>query len=303
MMCDPEFRAALAAAGFTLDPATGEIAELAPYVGAFSERAAQIGRNIDRYEAEWRTTNPGQEPGPAVRRSWDRRAWKDARPDKIVPDRRRRTRGARGTSSWPTSATSDPSAAARAADRRRRTDVWVRSTATPPWRPSWSDSAPVGRRWNAADIRGEAEKMIAAAGLVADASRSHRAGRGPHRPAVQACVPLLRHPDVPEHIRSLTSRHVLSTRGRHRGPARATAPSVAGGPDSAVTSAAGMGSTSTSATQLRRSPGDAELVVVEGAAGAGKTTTLAATQSAARRAGPSDAGGDPDPEGRPGRGP
>ena len=32
-MCDPEFRAALAADGFTLDPATGEVAELAPYVG------------------------------------------------------------------------------------------------------------------------------------------------------------------------------------------------------------------------------------------------------------------------------
>ena len=33
VMCDPAFRAALAAAGFTLDPATGEIVELAPYVG------------------------------------------------------------------------------------------------------------------------------------------------------------------------------------------------------------------------------------------------------------------------------
>jgi len=70
VMCDPEFRAALAAAGFTLDPASGEVAELAPFVGAFSARAAQLGRNIDRYEAAWRTANPGQEPGPAVRRSW-----------------------------------------------------------------------------------------------------------------------------------------------------------------------------------------------------------------------------------------
>jgi len=80
VMCDPEFRSALAAAGFALDSATGEVAELAPYVGAFSERAAQIGRNIDRCEAGWRSANPGQEPGPAVRRSWDRRAWKEARP-------------------------------------------------------------------------------------------------------------------------------------------------------------------------------------------------------------------------------
>ena len=83
-MCDPEFRAALAAHGFTLDE-DGEVRELAPYVGAFSARAAQIGRNIDRYEAEWRADHPGEEPGPRLRRSWDRRAWAEARPDKVVP--------------------------------------------------------------------------------------------------------------------------------------------------------------------------------------------------------------------------
>jgi exodeoxyribonuclease V alpha subunit len=33
--CDPEFRAALAAHGFTYDPETSEIRELAPFVGAF----------------------------------------------------------------------------------------------------------------------------------------------------------------------------------------------------------------------------------------------------------------------------
>ena len=82
---DPEFRAVLAAHGFTLDPATGELAELAPYVGRFSARTAQIGRNLDRYEAEWRQANPGAEPGPGLRQAWDRRAWAQARPDKVVP--------------------------------------------------------------------------------------------------------------------------------------------------------------------------------------------------------------------------
>jgi exodeoxyribonuclease V alpha subunit len=47
--CDPQFRAALAAHGYTVD-ATGEILELAEYVGPFSARAAQIGRHLDRYE-------------------------------------------------------------------------------------------------------------------------------------------------------------------------------------------------------------------------------------------------------------
>ncbi len=49
VMCDPEFRQALAAHGYTLDTETGEVTQLAPYTGAFSARAAQITRNIDRY--------------------------------------------------------------------------------------------------------------------------------------------------------------------------------------------------------------------------------------------------------------
>ena len=81
----PEFRSVLEAHGFSLDPATGELGELAPYVGKFSARTAQIGRNLDRYEAEWRQANPGAEPGPGLRQAWDRRAWAQARPDKVVP--------------------------------------------------------------------------------------------------------------------------------------------------------------------------------------------------------------------------
>ena len=57
VMCDPEFRAALAAHGYTLDD-DGEIEQLAPYAGGFSQRAAQINRNIDRYEAAWRSRAP-----------------------------------------------------------------------------------------------------------------------------------------------------------------------------------------------------------------------------------------------------
>jgi exodeoxyribonuclease V alpha subunit len=82
---DPEFRAVLAARGFSLEPVTGEIEQLVPYVGAFSARTGQIHRNIDRYEAEWRREHPGEEPGPRLRETWNRRAWAEARPDKVVP--------------------------------------------------------------------------------------------------------------------------------------------------------------------------------------------------------------------------
>src|SRR4029079_789526 len=83
VMCDPEFRASLAAHGYTLDPKTGEAGQLAPYVGRFSARTRQIATNVDRYEAEWRTEHPHQEPGRRLRMGWDRRAWAEARPGKV----------------------------------------------------------------------------------------------------------------------------------------------------------------------------------------------------------------------------
>jgi exodeoxyribonuclease V alpha subunit len=85
VLTDPQFRAALTAHGFTMNPESGEVRELAGFVRPFSARAAQITRNIDRYEAHWRTAHPGVEPGPRLRRSWDARAWAEARPDKVTP--------------------------------------------------------------------------------------------------------------------------------------------------------------------------------------------------------------------------
>ena len=55
---DPEFRAVLAKHGFSLNAESGEIHELATYVGAFSARTAQIRRNVDRYEVQWRSEYP-----------------------------------------------------------------------------------------------------------------------------------------------------------------------------------------------------------------------------------------------------
>jgi len=84
VLTDPDFRAALASHGFHVDPQSGEVVELAGFTGPFSARAAQIGRNMDRYEADWRAANPGAEPGPKLRQSWDGRAWAQARPDKVI---------------------------------------------------------------------------------------------------------------------------------------------------------------------------------------------------------------------------
>src|SRR5688572_6530111 len=87
--CDPQFRAVLAAHGYTLD-GTGEIQGLAAYVGPFSARAAQIGRNLDRYERDWTTAHPGEAARPGLRRAWDARAWGRRPPGQGHAPRRRR---------------------------------------------------------------------------------------------------------------------------------------------------------------------------------------------------------------------
>jgi hypothetical protein len=58
--CDPDFRAALGAHGYSLNEA-GEIEQLARFVGPFAKRAAQICGLLDRYETQWRTEHPGAE--------------------------------------------------------------------------------------------------------------------------------------------------------------------------------------------------------------------------------------------------
>ncbi len=161
VMTNPAFRAALAAHGLTLDPETGEVAELAPYAGAFSARARQIESNIDTYEAEWRSEHPGDEPGPGLRQAWDRRAWADARPDKVVPTsgeelRQRwveelRELGFRPAASGGGSTTE---LKAGALDRNAVVDLAL---------------VRLGARrsvWSAADARGEVERLLAATGGV-----------------------------------------------------------------------------------------------------------------------------------------
>jgi conjugative relaxase-like TrwC/TraI family protein len=159
--CDPRFRAALAAHGYALD-ADGEIRQLADFVGAFSARSAQIARNLDRYEFAWTAAHPGERPGPALRRAWDARAWADDRPDKVVPQP-----GEDITTRW---------LGELAALGYRDCDRAVDLIPTPIGALNRDAAAErvltrlaAGRSaWNAADVRGEVEQLIAADGIIAD---------------------------------------------------------------------------------------------------------------------------------------
>ncbi|EON25705.1 exonuclease V subunit alpha [Nocardioides sp. CF8] len=274
---DPQFRSVLAAHGLSLDPETSEIRELVPYVGAFSARTAQIRRNVDRYEAAWRAEHRGEEPGPRLREGWDRRAWAEARPDKIVPiDGRELVDG------WNSEVRDlgyrDPTGAVPLAGTR----------------PGWIDRDAAAElvvsilgakrsAWNAADVRGKTEVLLAQTGLLAEPAARIELAEDITARATDRCVTLLTRPDVPEHVRSFSSPQVLEveadivTRFGRRAdrPARSARMGGRGLVRIDPTQAAVVGALA----------GDGPLVVVEGAAGAGKTTALRSAQHLLSRRG------------------
>lgn len=270
MQCDPQFRKALADHGYTLDPRTGEVTQFADYVGRFSVRTQQITRNVDSYEAEWRAANPGREPGPKLRAAWDRRAWAQARPDKLAP-----LDGAVLTRRWhqeladlgyappnaPTPLTSVP-----IAELNRDAVVEVAISRLGAKRSSW----------NAADVRREVERLIADVNIIASGQVRRELAEDLTSRALSVCVRLLERDDVPEHVRALTSKRVVDVEDA------ITAKLMERGDWIVVQ--AGFGTTDfpeldpTQVDVARALAGTGGLLVVEGAAGSGKTTTLAAAR-------------------------
>ena len=274
---DPGFRHALATHGLTLDPVSGELLELAPYAARFSARAAQINRNIERFEAEWRAAHPGEEPGPRLRRAWDRRAWAQARPDKVVP-----TDGAAMVDAWndelrslgyndlpgPAAFTSPQPGAV---DRDGAAEVVL------------SRLGSKRSAWNAADVRGQVERWIAETGLVAEAAVRIELAEDLTARAVAACTRLLDRDDVPQHIRALTSPRVIAVEDRTTRLLGLLA--YAGGRDAQLDARAAISLDSAQRAAVAALAGSRHLLVVEGAAGAGKTTTLTTTKDLLERRG------------------
>jgi exodeoxyribonuclease V alpha subunit len=294
VMTDPGFRAALAGRGFTLDTDSGEIVELAGFVGPFSARAAQIGRNVDSYEATWRLGHPGAEPGPRLRRSWDARAWAQDRPDKVVPKD-----GTDLARAWVQELAQlgyhDPGPARipAAAEQPVRVGSLDRDAAA---RDVLTRLGAARSGWNAADVRGQVEQLIAASGIIAGAPARLELAEDLTARALDGCVPLLGRRGLPEHIRALTSQQVLDVeadltarfiaRAADSGralPGNVPATAHSGANPGEGLAGTGLGWDGLDAGQrqvVAAMAGNQRLLVIEGAAGAGKTTTLAATRTA-----------------------
>ena len=152
------------------------------------------------------------------------------------------------------------------------------STATR--RPSWSSPCLGAKRsaWNAADIRGKVEVLLAQTGLVADPAARIELAEDITARAADAVRPAAR-PDRCARARPVPDLAAGARgRGRPRHPARPPGraqPARTGPLD-------GRGLIRIDPTQaavVGALAGDGPLVVVEGAAGAGKTTALRSAQA------------------------
>lgn len=271
----PRLAASLDAHGLTLDPVTAEVTELQPFNAAMSKRAEQVARNLAQFEKEWRAAHPDQEPGAAAMSRLTAMAWDHERPHKKPTqlgseDAWRHELEASG---YRPDLERVPTQRAVALDQLSVQDVASRAL---------DRCAAAASTWTVHDIQEHVSHLVTEAGVRAGPTPLREFVTLATRLAEENCLSVLP-PDGPhpEHVAHLTSVHVIAveTRLRELLTARAERPQQRT-PD-----------LSRIAQRLRLDPGQARaaaavasaqsLVVLEGAAGAGKTTVLAAAIKAA----------------------
>lgn len=255
--------------GLTLDPATGEVAELEPFNAVMSKRGEQVRKNLDRLETAWEAAHPGETMGPVVASRLRAEAWAYERPAK-------KPTTLREEAAWVTElreAGYDP-------------DHLERKTAQPP--ASLDDlsaqqaasraldrCAASASAWTPHTVQEQVTRITTEAGVQAAPAQLREFIALATRLAVSDCFSIL--PPgaaTPEHVAHLTSVGVVAAETALRDQLTAATPRREPKPadvtDAAQAAGLDEGQTVAAAAVASTDP----LVVVEGAAGAGKTTML-----------------------------
>lgn len=265
----PQLAETLNRHGLSLDPASGEVAELEPFNAMMSKRWAQIRRNLAELDTAWEEQHPGVTPAPAVTARMQGTAWARERPAKKPADlhagewwRHELCEAGydpdtleHGTSTTAVSldALSDQEVASRALDRCAATgSAWTRHTV----------QEHVARITTAAGVRATPRELCA----FVDAAT---------RVAVADCLSLLP-PGVtqPEHVAHLTNLQVVAAETRLRDLLDAHLPGQPPQPSDVTEAARLAGLDDGQQAAAASVASDDPRVIVEGAAGAGKTTML-----------------------------
>jgi hypothetical protein len=275
IVAHPQLAAVLDAHGLTIDPVTGEVAELHPYNAVMSKRGEQVARNLAKFEAGWRAAHPSQEPGPVAMSRLIAIAWDHERPAKkpTALGHEAAWRAELDAAGYQPDPARVPVRAAVPLDELRVQEVASRAL----------DRCAAGAStWTVHDIQEQVTRIITEAGVRASPAELRDLVALTTRLAADDCLSVLP-PDAPapEHVAHLTSLHVVAveTGLRDMLAARATAATY-DAPD--VTGLARQRNLDPEQAQAAAViAGIDSLVVVEGAAGAGKTTMLGVAIEAA----------------------
>ncbi len=264
----PRLAAVLDARGLTLDPVTGEVAELAPFNAVMSKRAEQVARNLAAFEAKWEAAHPGREPGRLVSARLQAKAWDHERPNK-KPSQLGSESGWRGELKAAGYTPDLPRAPLRAP--LTLDDLHVRQVAN----RALDRCASAASTWTVHDIQEHVARLLTEAGVRAERQELRDVIAMTTRLAAEDCFSVLPPGSGrPEHVAHLTNLRVVDvdTQLRDLLAARAAQP-PAGAPDVlALARARGLDDEQAQAAAAVASSDP--LVVIEGAAGAGKTTML-----------------------------
>lgn len=259
-------RTALRSAGLTYDAASGKVVELSEHADVMSKRALQVQQNTAKLEHAWRASNPGLEPSQAIVREWDQQAWALNRPQKMHDPGRAEDR-------W----------MQELHDAGLQVEGFNGHDAATPLSLEDVDRAHIAQKavsgleesksaWSVADLEGQIGVVLGQSGVVASRADIEA---WVSTTATATADTLLRLDvdytgELPNWVRWITSERVVAVESDLR-----EAFTRRGLESVLVTGEPALGSlTQTQSDAARALGGGASLVVVEGAAGAGKTTML-----------------------------
>ena len=265
----PQLAATLSEHGLTLDPVSGEVVELEPFNAVMSKRSAQIRRNLERMEAEWQAKHPGETPGPVLTARMQDAAWAFQRPGKKPADLKNEQwwqQELRDAGYHPESLQHPDTVAPASLD-----DLSVQQVAS----RALDRCAAAASTWTPHTVREHVTRITTEAGVQATPAELREFIDLATGLAASDCFSVLPPGMVqPEHVAHLTSLGVVAAETALRDQLTAATPErEPKHPDvTDAARAAGLdtGQTVAAAAVASTNP----LVIVEGAAGAGKTTML-----------------------------
>lgn len=268
--------------GLTLDPVTGEVTELSRFNDLMSKRGAQVRKNLEHLEAEWEASHPGESIGPVIWSRLTAKAWALNRPAK-------KPTSMRDEAAWivelreagydATTLERHPLSTATQAD-----DLSVQGIAS----RALDRCAAKASAWTRHDVQEHTTRIITEHGVRATPEQVRELVEVTTALALEDCFSVL--PSgaaAPEHVAHLTSWRVVEIETRLRDLLAGYASAHEAHSIDIQRIAARLGQ-ELDADQVRAATAVAStdpLVIVEGAAGAGKTTMLAAAIAAAKERG------------------